>query len=140
MRVVLYLLVQWTWGLIQTTAGFFMYCMHLRDRHYFYHGATVTEWNHPSGLSLGAYIFIPNHRYRDPKDRRLLVHEYGHTIQSLILGPLYLFVIGIPSFLWANLKTFQQRRVRLNTSYYAFYTERWANDWARKVTKEEPMI
>lgn len=33
----------------------------------------------------------------------LLVHEYGHTIQSMILGPLYLIVIGIPSTLWGFL-------------------------------------
>lgn len=30
---------------------------------------------------------------------QLLVHEYGHTIQSLMLGPLYLAIIGIPSTL-----------------------------------------
>lgn len=27
------------------------------------------------------------------KDYQLLKHEYGHTIQSLILGPLWIFVI-----------------------------------------------
>ena len=39
--------------------------------------------------------------------KRLLVHEYGHTIQSLIFGPLYLIVMGIPSTLWGFLPYFQ---------------------------------
>ena len=60
-------------------------------------------------------------------DRRLLVHEYGHTIQSLMLGPLYLVVIGLPSALWLNTPSFVRKRRQGRTSYYAFYTERWAN-------------
>lgn len=42
-------------------------------------------------------------------------HEFGHRLQSLLLGPLYLFVIGIPSAI--------SRRS-------TFYTERWADAWA----------
>ncbi len=54
------------------------------------------------------------------------MHEYGHTVQSLILGPLYLFVIGIPSFLWA-LPPATRWRARHKIPYSALYTERWAD-------------
>ena len=51
-------------------------------------------------------------------------HEFGHYKQSLILGPLYLFVIGIPS-ICLNIISRYNKKVWEN--YYNFYTERWAN-------------
>jgi hypothetical protein len=47
------------------------------------------------GVSLGRYIFVSTH-YQKPT----VMHEYGHSIQSLWLGPLYLVFIGIPSLLF----------------------------------------
>jgi hypothetical protein len=76
-------------------------------------------------MSLGRFLFL--HESYRPGDRALLAHEYGHTIQSLILGPLYLFVIGLPSLLWAGLPVFQRRRHDRHVSYYSFYPEKWAN-------------
>ena len=72
------------------------------------------------GISLGHYIFL-NDRYWE-KDGDSELHEYGHGRQSLFLGPLYLFVIGIPSILWATWWN-EDRGV----SYHSFYTERWAD-------------
>ena len=66
---------------------------------------------------------------------RLLVHEYGHTIQSLILGPLYLIVIGIPSTMWAFL--FEKKRKDEQIPYGAFFTEKWANRLGERVTGEK---
>lgn len=70
--------------------------------------------------------------------KRLLVHEYGHTIQSLIFGPLYLIVIGIPSTLWGFLPYFQNKRNN-GVSYFSFFTEKLANYLGEKVTKEKSM-
>ena len=72
----------------------------------------------------------------EPEDivSRLLVHEYGHTIQSLILGPLYLVVMGIPSTLWGWLPCCERARQQKNLSYFDFFTERWANRLGEKVT------
>ena len=67
--------------------------------------------------------------------KKLLVHEYGHTIQSLILGPLYLIVIGIPSTLWGFL--FAKKRYEKQIPYCAFFTESWANKCGEYVTNEE---
>ncbi len=58
--------------------------------------------------------------------KRLLVHEYGHTIQSLIFGSLYLIVMGIPSTLWGFLPYFQNKRNN-GGSYFSFFTEKVAN-------------
>ena len=70
---------------------------------------------------------------------RLLVHEYGHTIQSLMLGPLYLIVIGIPSTLWGFLPNLNRKRKEEQISYFSFFTEKWANILGEKVTGQKSM-
>lgn len=73
-------------------------------------------------VSLGEYIFIcPN----DWDDERIKMHERGHAKQSLYLGWLYLFVIGIPSIVWN--RCFEGYRKKHGINYYSFYTERWAD-------------
>ena len=70
--------------------------------------------------------------------QRLLVHEYGHTIQSLIFGLLYLIVMGIPSTLWGVLPSCQKKREN-GVSYFSFFTESFANYLGEKITKEKSM-
>ena len=72
------------------------------------------------GISLGRYIIVRSalQDYTGNTER----HELGHAKQSRMLGWFYLFVIGIPSILWAA--WWNEGR---NRSYYSFYTERWAD-------------
>ena len=127
MNEFLYTIGQITWGLPQTIAGFAVYEIMKRRgcRHFTHHGARVTVWNVNAGLSLGMFIFV-DARANGINDR-LLVHEYGHTVQSLILGPLYLPVIGLPSVIWLKAPALSRSRRARGVSYYSFYTERWAN-------------
>ncbi len=69
------------------------------------------------GISLGMFCFVS----KSLAERETSVmHELdGHTVDSKILGPLYLLVIGLPSLLNAWL--------HFTKCYYDFYTERWAN-------------
>ena len=121
-----YTAAQWTWGLPQTLIGAALYAAHRKDDHFDYRGAKATAWNRDAGISLGKFIFVPR-RAGGNAEKFLLEHEYGHTIQSLILGPAYLLVIGLPSFLWANLPCFDRLRAKRGISYYTFYPEIWAN-------------
>ena len=89
-----------------------------------YKDANVYFWNISGGLSLGKYIFVPNHNNINITEKRMqqmIKHEYGHTIQSRYLGWLYLIIIGLPSLIWAG--CFQWYRDKTGTSYYDFYTE-----------------
>ena len=81
--------------------------------------AVVVSSRFPGGISLGSTIVVKR-PYSDNPDT--WDHEYGHTRQSLYLGPLYLVVIGLPSVLWLL-----WHRVHRKRSYYWFYTERWAD-------------
>jgi hypothetical protein len=79
------------------------------------------------------FIFLSNNRrhYDRTIDEKLkhdtLVHEYGHTVQSLLLGPLVLPVIAIPSVTWAFFKPLLKLRKEKRISYYWLFCEKWAN-------------
>ena len=149
MKNIIYLIIQSTWGVIQSFLGMIIFFLHIKDKHYFYHGAIITEWSGKSSVSLGLFVFITKdpyffdklqHNYtKEDLSKRLLVHEYGHTIQSLILGPFYLIIMGIPSTLWGFLPSLNKKRIEKNISYFSFFTERWANYLGEKVTKEKSM-
>jgi hypothetical protein len=115
------------WGAIQTLAGFIGFLIFLGKPHYFYKGGIVTiVKGSRGGISFGAFIFVDEYI---PKNKatasNFINHEYGHSLQSLILGPLYLFVIGLPSIIWAG--CFNGWRVKHKKSYYWLYCEKWAD-------------
>ena len=119
MKAFFYRLWQCTWGILQTLLGLIVFLANVKRKHYVYHGAIVTEWSDMSSVSLGMFVFVTAEPYfykklegkysKEELSSRLLVHEYGHTIQSLILGPLYLIAIGIPSTLWGGCQIWLKR-------------------------------
>ncbi len=145
----LYTLIQCTWGILQTALGFIIFLLNFKSPHFSYKGAIVIKWKSKSSLSLGMFIFITDSPYFAEKLQdelslnelynRLLVHEYGHTIQSLILGPLYLILMGIPSTLWGFLPNLAKKRKEQKISYFSFFTEKWANKLGEKATGEASM-
>ena len=86
--------------------------------------------NHFDSHCCGKYVFLN----KDTDDTIIFRHEYGHRIQSLILGPLYYPLIFIPSYLhflyWNKFKNDDWTR------YYDFYCEKWANSLSRKKHKK----
>ena len=70
------------------------------------------------GISLGRYIIVPDRMFYPD----LVRHEWGHCLQSRLLGPLYLPLVGLPSLLWAI-----WWRPGRRASYFSFFTERWAD-------------
>lgn len=125
MKKALFYIVQWTWGIIQNLIGLVLFLCLIGRRHRTFHGAVVTTWKLGSSLSLGMFVFTAR-----PYDLRLIQHEYGHTVQSLILGPIWSFVIGLPSLIWCG--CFEKWREKKGVDYYSFYTESWANKLGRK--------
>lgn len=124
----MYYILQWTWGIIQNVVGFCVFLANVRRRHFRYNGAVVTVRRSRYGsMGLGMFIFISESAMNGERREFTLMHEYGHTVQSIILGPLFLPVIGLPSLLWAGLPVFRKYRERRSISYYRLYTERWAN-------------
>lgn len=130
MKTLLFRLWQWTWGFPQTLLGFLIYLWNFRKPHYRYHGCLVTRWAQRGSLGVGMFLFL------GCDDAEVLVHEFGHSVQSMILGPLFLPIMGIPSFLWCNLKPCRRLRREKGVSYYRFYPESTANRLGSLVTGE----
>ena len=94
-----------------------------------YKQATVIPCIMRGAVTLGNYVFVGlNSEYR-----KTVKHELGHTIQSKILGPLYLIVIGIPSITYCGLRRLFPSLRKKN--YYNFYTEKTANYLSEKYIK-----
>lgn len=119
MKKFLFYLIQWTYGIIQNLLGLIVFLLFVLKKHHIYRCSVITVWNFKNSLSLGMFIFS-----NDINNLYIIKHEYGHSIQSLILGPFWLLIIGIPSILWCTLFSL---KIIKNIDYYSFYSERWAN-------------
>ena len=127
----LFYLIQWTWGAPVNLIGGLVYLLlYPVCRHEHFGNAFISyiPWKQ-GGLSLGLFIFIAEERNKQ-WTYNTRIHEYGHTIQCLLLGPLYWPVIGLPSAVWCNF--FEGYRRKHNVSYYKLYCESWANKWGEK--------
>lgn len=147
MNSFLFYLLQFTWGIPQNLLGFLLFLLVPKKDVRRFHRAVACTWKKKGSLSLGMFLFlsdaVPSKKHLPDQENtilsRLTVHEYGHSIQSIILGPLYLPVIGLPSFLWAELPALRKRRRKSGISYFSLYTERWANALGEKVTGSPSM-
>lgn len=82
-----------------------------------------------SAVSLGYFVFWTEGTTRYfVHDESTRLHEYGHTFQSRLLGPLYLPCVGVPSVLrvvYALL--YREITGRRWGGYFDGYPERWAD-------------
>jgi hypothetical protein len=81
------------------------------------------------GVSLGWIIFWTKEGNRFPhlkNDCRM--HEFGHAKQSVMLGPLYLIVVGIPSILRVLYSKWYYNKYGYSWKYYFNgFPENWAD-------------
>ena len=88
----------------------------------------------PVNVSLGMFIFFSPSRSTAGIDP-IMQHEYGHSMQSQLLGPFYLIVVGLPSFFLAAHATWHARKYhRLPKKYLERFPERWAENLGRKAS------
>ena len=144
MKIWLYRLWQWTWGLPQTLTGALLTLWYRKNPHFRHNGAVVTLWDRPGSASFGMFLFLSTRLSGVGEGeirgygREILKHEYGHTFQSLMLGPLFLLIIGVPSLIWAGSPRLAKLRQKRKIPYNALYTERWADHLGKVGKKEDP--
>lgn len=114
--------LKFIWQLPQNVVAL-LYYLYLHFNNYLldmyeYNGIVVMVKSTSGSVTLGENVFLSPKASEETKR-----HEYGHTKQSLMLGPLYLIVIGIPSILWAAL----HKTIAPSKPYGWFYTEAWAD-------------
>jgi hypothetical protein len=109
--IVLFYILSFTWGIVFTVVGLFALLgalvfigpKKLKIRYIAGRIAVTTTDRYFGGVSLGIVYFV------DKSDRHHThCHEIGHTIQNIYMGPLFIFLVAIPSFIryhrWDKLK------------------------------------
>lgn len=133
MVTLLKLLFLFLWQLPQNIVGAFCTLSYNKLHPYYTRdGDLVDVYFKPwfnSGISLGDIIILDSMYDQGVSVETLyttIYHEHGHQIQSRILGPLYLVLIGLPSLI-GNLVF---RLFKINSKYY--YKQPW-EAWADKL-------
>ncbi|MBQ2352398.1 MAG: hypothetical protein II394_09315, partial [Bacteroidales bacterium] len=57
-RRIMYVVCQWTWGVVQNVAGLLVFIVMAWNRHSIFRGAVVTHWKHPYSMGCGMFIFL----------------------------------------------------------------------------------
>lgn len=140
LKKILFWFWQFTYGLLQNIAGLCMLAIYKAkgSKSEWYHNALITyiDKKNFGGVSLGMFIFITDKAEGD-KLNDYRIHEFGHTVQTMILGPLWLLVIALPSFIWCGLPALNKWRKDNDISYYWLYCEGWSNLCGLWYTKEK---
>lgn len=130
---ILYWIWQLTWGALMTIPGLLItgFCI------IFLHGKPHKNgWSYIveiggnwGGLELGAVALCGNY-YPGDWYEHTRKHEFGHSLQQLIFGPLQPFIVGIPSAIryW-----YQRLTPGPHQEYDAIWFEGSATRWGTKV-------
>lgn len=101
-NLVLYYFLNFTWGLLGTLVGYLLLLILLPFGNVrSFNGALYLEFKSykPWGFSVGTVFFVGKQEKRNPfKSGTIIRHEYGHTVQNAMFGPLMIFLVMIPSF------------------------------------------
>lgn len=117
------------WQLPQNLLGLLLLLFYQKDKLYYTLEGRKFYYTYemPSGISLGNYIILHKEEYG-----KSFLHEYGHSIQSRYLGPLYLLIIGLPSLLGNIYDRIFHARWSYLDSYNWYYNQPWEK-WADKL-------
>jgi hypothetical protein len=101
-------------------------------------GRLFVELRGAGGVSLGWFVFWSRVDSRfvrlNPRNKD---HEYGHALQSRMLGPFYLPVVGVPSTLRVMYAVAQWVVTRRPwDGYYDGFPESWADRLGGILPKE----
>lgn len=128
----LYWIVQLTWGLLMTILGIFatlFSIVFLKGKvHKNGFSIIVETGGYWGGVSLGAFALCGNYSKVSPYwFEHIRKHEFGHSLQNLLWGVLFPFVIAIPSAIryWYS----KRNPSLLGNWYNSIWFEKQANSW-----------
>lgn len=105
-------------GLIVLAVNKYIYKSEIKKGEAYFVSYYTVKYLCNSGISLGNYIIIDRDGFLT---KNTVLHENGHRKQSLLLGWLYLIVIGLPSLIGNILYR------KFKFSYYEQPWEKWAD-------------
>ena len=141
MKKIGYWFLQLTWGSLMTSIGLLVslfILIFMRNKATFHKNGyswIIEIGGNWGGLELGACALCGNYSktntYWFDHTRK---HEFGHTIQNIIFGPFYIFVVGIPSAIRYWYKRIAQKKGKKFSSdwYDSAWFECTATKWGTK--------
>lgn len=133
----LFYVVQWTWGILQNLIGgiicLFFICLGNKPEMFRNDVLVRTKYNWSGCFSIGMFIFISKN------GSSTIPHEYGHSIQSFLFGPAWLFIVGIPSavrFLYRDIMIAKGKGSSL-PPYDSIWFEKTATEWGKRAVNNE---
>lgn len=130
----LFYILNFTWGVIMNIFGLIGAgaMLALGKKPIQHAGSIVFRTGHNwGGVSLGIFSFIC-----EEADEHTLNHEFGHSIQNAILGPLFPFVVGIPSLIRCQKFNDNIRKgIPNEEDYDAIWFEGSATYWGTEIAK-----
>lgn len=144
---ILYWIVSLTWGGLATIVGLLAALICLL----FVKGATphkngftfIIEFGGDwGGISLGAISFCGGYsgkaKYDSPcmdQDffEHIRRHEFGHSVQDLIFGPLMLFIVGLPSLIRSQLYAKGKIDTDYDDIWFEYTASKWGHSWINKI-------
>lgn len=136
---ILFWFVQLTWGALMTIPGLIvtLVCILLGGKVHKNGFSYIVEiggnWG---GLELGAVALCGRYSENDKHYfEHIRRHEFGHSVQQLILGPLQLFIIGIPSALryWYFELTPNKKHQDYDYVWFEYTASKWGYFWINKI-------
>lgn len=133
MKKTLYYLLSFTWGIVMTAIGFLIggvltlfgnraikegpcWCFIVGD-----------NWG---GVSLGPVMLMSPANYMAG---RTVKHEFGHSLQNCVWGPLFPFVIALPSAgRWNKFRILRKKGIKPTEEYDDAWFEGQATEWGNK--------
>lgn len=139
---ILYWAVQLTWGALMTIPGLLItaFCIVFLNGTPHKNGCSyiVEVGGNWGGLELGAVALCGNYWGAGYFDE-ICAHEFGHSLfpQHMLMGPLFPFLIGIPSACryWHKRIAEKKGKQFPHDWYYRFWAERNASENGRKFKK-----
>lgn len=88
------------------------------------------------GLSMGNFIFMAKSAASGAHTIR---HEIGHSLQNILWGPLWLFVVGIPSFLryWYRETPLYKKKTNYDDIWFEGQATAWGTKYVEAYEKSE---
>lgn len=127
---ILFYILSFTWGIIMSLIGGVVMILPFGKLHIFHGRVYKTYKQGWGGVNFGCFFMCGE----DCQYDSLMGHECGHGLQNIIWGPLFPFVISIPSAIryWYRELKYNKKGLRPSTSYDDIWFEGQATNWGQK--------
>lgn len=139
MKKVLYWIGQLTWGIVMSLIGLItaLICILFLKGKVHKNGYTIIievggNWG---GINLGCISLCGGYTTVCPDEnwfQHTRRHEFGHSLQNLIFGPLFPFIVAIPSAIRYHYQNYRNKKGLPNKEYDAIWFEGQATRWGTK--------